>query len=312
MDTVNVCNYENHQLGGDGKGTGMVKPEDMSLLQERLFETLVYFDRFCEEHDIHYILAAGTCLGAVREKDFIPWDDDLDVAVLRSDFDKLFDLWDQYGDKENFSLYRTTQDFCAYVPIGLLRNNNTTYIRDFEEGLTDRNLGVKIDIEPLDEIPEDPKKRKKQKYFALMYVLFLTQRKPRHERKSKYMNIGAGLLLDVFRGKKIRNLIIRITEPQVKKYNGTGCAKISVNGVGRRLTFKKELFTELTRLPFHGKEFSVPEDYDGYLNTVYGNSRLFGKSYHDLPPVEKRKPQDTPAYYDLNTPYKEYLKEKTK
>lgn len=307
MDTATINTYENHQLGGDGKGAGRIKPEDMSLLHERLFEILTYFDEFCQQHDIPYTLASGTCLGAVRGHDFIPWDDDLDVAVLRKDFDRLFDLWEQYGDKEKFSLYRTTGDFCAYVPIGIMRNNNTTFIRDFEEGLNDRTLGVKIDIEPLDEIPDDPKKRKKQRRYAFLYVLFLTQRKPRLMRKKKYLNFGANVLLSVFRGQKIRNWIVKKVEPQVKKYNGTGCSKLAINGLGLGVIWQKKHVTELTKMEFHGREFNVPADYDGYLKSRFTNSR-YGNDYHQLPPEDKRVPLDTPAYYDLNTPYREYLK----
>ena len=303
MDTTEISIYENHSDDGDGKGTGMVKPEDINLLHERLFEILAYFDEFCEEHGLRYSLAEGTCLGAVRENDFVPWDDDLDVAMLRNDFNKLFELWDKFGDKEHFSLYRTDKNFCAYTPIGLMRNNSTTFIRDFETGLTDRNLGVKIDIAPLDEIPEDPRKRKKQRFFALLYVLFLTQRKPRHKSKNKKVNIVANVLLDVFRNRKIRNLIVRITEPQVTKYNGTGCPQLGFNGVGkgRGCLWNMSEIMNLTRMPFHGKEFCVPADYDGYLSRGYGD-------YMKKPSLKYRKPLDTPAYYDLNTPYSEYLK----
>ena len=294
--------YENVQKSGNGKGTGMVSPENMKLLQEKMFDTLVYFDAFCEEHGIKYCLSEGTCLGAVREHDFIPWDDDLDVAVLRKDYDRLFQLWELYGDKENFSLYRTTGDFCAYVPIGVMRNNNTTYIRDFEDGLTDRNLGVKIDIAPLDEIPRDAKKRKKQRLYAYLYVLFLTQRKPRVQRKRKILNTGAGALLWAFRGKWIRNLVIRIVEPQVQKYNGTGCEELAMNGLGLDMgsVWKMSDITRLTKMEFHGKTFSVPEDYDGFLTRGYGD-------YMSKPPTEKRVPADTPKVYDLNTPYREYV-----
>ena len=92
--------YEVTRTGGDGKGYGKVKPEDIALLQEKLFDTLAYFADFCEENGIQYCMVGGTCLGAVRHKDVIPWDDDLDVAVLRADFDKLFRLWEEHGDKE--------------------------------------------------------------------------------------------------------------------------------------------------------------------------------------------------------------------
>ena len=305
METVSASVYETNRTGGDGKGFGMVKSEDISLLQERLYEILVYFDKFCEEHGLKYSLAEGTCLGAIRDKDFIPWDDDLDVGMLREDYDKLFDLWDQYGDHEKFSLYRTTKDFCAYVPIGIMRHNNTTFIRDYEEGLTDRNLGVKIDIVPLDEIPDDPQKRKIQRIFAYIYVLFLTQRKPRRGiSKKKYLNTGAGVLLSIFRGKLIRNWIIQVTGKQAKKYNGTGCSNLAINGLGagRGGTWKTDDITKLTKVFFHDGEFYVPEDYDDFLTRGYGD-------YMSRPSVARRKPTDTPFYYDLNTPYKEYLKE---
>jgi len=303
MDPQNVGIYEMNKTGGTGKGTGTVKPEDMGLLQEKLFDTLSYFADFCDQYGIRYWLVAGTCLGTVRHHDFIPWDDDLDVAMLRADYEKLFDLWEKYGDKENFSLYRTTKDFCAYVPIGIMRNNNTTYIREYEEGLEDRNLGVKIDIEPLDEIADDPWKRKKQKICAYLYVLFMTQRKPRKKRKKAYLNIVPGILLAVFRGKRIRNWIIKKTAVQVKKYNGTGCKKLAVNALGLGSQWPSQHITELIKATFHGKEFNIPREYDAYLKRLY-------KDYMKLPPVEKRLPLDAPVYYDLNTPYKVYAAEK--
>ncbi len=305
METENRSVYEINRTGGSGKGTGRVKPEDISLLQEKMFEMLVYFDEFCEKHGLKYSLAEGTCLGAVREHDFIPWDDDLDVGMLRKDFDKLFELWDQYADKERFSLYRTTKDFCAYVPIGLMRNNSTTYIREFEEGAEDRNLSVKIDIAPLDEIPDDPLLRKKQIRYAHFYALFMMGRKPRNKRKQWYLNVGATILMDVFRWKWARNIVLKIVEPQVKKFNGTGCSQLAINGlgIGRGGLWKMSDITELIKMPFHGKEFYVPADYDDFLTRGYGD-------YMQRPPVAKRQPYDTPVYYDLNTPFAEYLKTK--
>ena len=57
-------------------------------LHEKLFEHLIYFDKLCRENDIKYFLDSGTAIGAVREHDFVPWDDDVDVAMLREDYDK--------------------------------------------------------------------------------------------------------------------------------------------------------------------------------------------------------------------------------
>ena len=89
--------YETDRTGGDGRGTGRVKPQDIALLHQRIFENLSYFHEFCEKHGLHYVIGAGSCIGAVREHDFIPWDDDLDVALLREDFEKLFECWEKVG-----------------------------------------------------------------------------------------------------------------------------------------------------------------------------------------------------------------------
>lgn len=296
MENEQLSTYEKVRSGGDGKGKGVVKPEDMQLLQERLFENLVYFDEFCNRFGLAYCLAEGTCLGAVREHDFIPWDDDLDVGMPRKDYDRLFELWEEFGDKNRFSLYRTTQDFCAYVPIGLLRNNSTTYIRDFEGNLKDRNLGVKIDIAPIDELSDNLRKRKIQRYAGLLYVLFLTQRKPRVPRKKKYINTIANILLSVIRNKRIRQWIVKKTEIQVTKYNGQGHTFGAFNGIERNAgLWKMNDINKRVRMMFHGKEFFVPLNYDEYLTRVYGD-------YMCKPPVEKRLPLDTPLYYDLNKP----------
>ena len=63
MEELMQSEYEVNRTGGDGKGTGRVKAPDIALLQERLFDTLVYFADFCDEHGINYILAGGTCIG---------------------------------------------------------------------------------------------------------------------------------------------------------------------------------------------------------------------------------------------------------
>ena len=286
--------YENIVATGSGVGVGIVVPEDIKLLQEKLFENLSYLADFLDSHGLSYCLSAGTCLGAVRDHDFIPWDDDLDVAMLRKDFDKLFEIWESEGDKERFTLCRTTDDFCAGVPIGLLRNNNTTYIRTFEKNNPNVAHGVKIDIEPYDEISDGKIRRKLQKTFGQLYSLFLTQRRP--NQCSKLMRLGASFLLNIFRGKFIRNLIIRICGKQAMKYNNGGHEKIAINGVDG-IMYKQDILNSSSML-FHGKMFRVPGRYHDYL-CRYGD-------YMQKPTVENRTPKDTPAFYDLNKPFEEY------
>lgn len=283
--------YETVHTGGSGEGYGVVKPEDMALLQEKLFENLSYFADFCDTHGIKYVLAAGTCLGAARGNDFIPWDDDLDVSVLRDDFNKLFELWEEYGDRSRFSLYRTDEKKCIGVPIGLLRNNNTTFIRRFEKERNDLKRGVKIDIEPMDEITESKIQRIIQYICGLIYALFLTQRKPNQTTKLK--KCISYFLLTIFKGKYVRNKIISIFGDLAQQYNGTDCKVVAINGAGCPM-LKSDILNP-SKLLFHGKLFNVPGNYDAYLKREYGN-------YMEKPPIEKRKPLDNPYYYNFNEP----------
>ena len=81
MDAVKNSLYETNRTGGDGKGFGKIKPEDIALLQERLYENLVCFADFCEKHNIVYHLAGGTCIGAVRDNYFIPRKDEAEQTL---------------------------------------------------------------------------------------------------------------------------------------------------------------------------------------------------------------------------------------
>ena len=64
----------------------------MSQTKKIGLDILVEFDKFCKEHDLQYFLVYGTLLGAVRHKGYIPWDDDVDVAMFRADYEKLYEL----------------------------------------------------------------------------------------------------------------------------------------------------------------------------------------------------------------------------
>ena len=80
-------------------------------IQSKLLEILLYFQKFCQENGLGFVLAGGTCLGAVRHKGFIPWDDDVDVFMLRDDYEKLCRIWDEKADTEHYSCVRSNDRF---------------------------------------------------------------------------------------------------------------------------------------------------------------------------------------------------------
>ena len=110
---------------------------------------LDYFTNICEENGINYFLTYGTLLGAIRHKGYIPWDDDIDVAMLREDYDKLIDVF----NTNNNSRYRFScvenDPLCMY-PFGKIIDENTILYERGEQGI---EIGVYIDVFVYDNAP---------------------------------------------------------------------------------------------------------------------------------------------------------------
>ena len=123
----------------------------MTALQEHqavLLELLRELDRVCTAHNIPYVLFAGTALGAARHRGFIPWDDDLDVALLRPDYERLLALDDGcWGEK-----YFLQREFSPHWPLHFskLRKNGTTCLEKYRPKDERSHRGIYIDVFPLD------------------------------------------------------------------------------------------------------------------------------------------------------------------
>jgi len=83
---------------------------DLKAIQARSLEMAEYFVAFCKEHDLLCYLCGGGAIGALRNKGFIPWDDDLDFFMPRKDYEKLVELWPRYAD-ERYFLSKSNKDF---------------------------------------------------------------------------------------------------------------------------------------------------------------------------------------------------------
>lgn len=124
-----------------------VQLEKMTVHQELLLEMLKDFDAVCRRHHISYQLFAGTALGAVRHHGFIPWDDDIDVILIRSEYQRFFD--EAAGDFDP-EIYYVQQEHGAHwpMPFSKLRRNNTTCIEKYHSRDPQMHQGVYIDIFP--------------------------------------------------------------------------------------------------------------------------------------------------------------------
>lgn len=268
-----------------------LSPMELRALQMKLAGILEAFDLFCRENGLCYYLVGGTLIGAVRHKGFVPWDDDLDVAMPREDYEKMFLLWD--NKRNRYKALRPSQNILTGVHIGLIRDSETTCIYDYARDY-DICHGLKIDIEPIDGCPESKLARRKQKFFCLVYGLMSAQRVPNH---GSVMNKKlAKIILSIIRSKKLRYRIFSFAETQVKKYRISECKNVRID---YGYTFNKNVFGSPQMAEFEGKMYPIPYDYDTYLKRYYGD-------YMSYPPQEQCKPMTKVSFYDPDNSYKKY------
>ena len=273
---------------------------DTRQIQMAEYDILVALTDFFEKNDIEYILCGGTMLGAVRHNGFIPWDDDIDIFVLRKDYEKLKNL-----ARKNFTLGRYKisipgMDKHIYPFIKVidesLRIEEST--RDSDNNNLDQCLW--IDVFPLDHFPDDEKTHRKylKKIRFYMHAITVGTLSEEFYREKGYYSsiikrIGLFLGMCVYRilggykkiGPRLDTFSKKMNE-QFKTSNHVG------NGVwsnGMNDYFEVRMVTPRIKHVFEGGEFYIPENYDGYLTTFYGD-------YMALPPEDKRKTHEMNVY----------------
>lgn len=269
-------------------------------LQLKCLEILLYFKDFCEKHNLRFFLCGGACIGAIRHKGFIPWDDDIDVFMPREDYEKLGDLWNKYADTERYEYCRTNKDKSYETMLTQIADNNTTFIKS-NLAQYDINHGVKLEIIPLDGAPNSKIKRKIQIMWALVFCLFNRQWAPKN--KGKVAEIIGRILLLIFRGPKIRYKLWRFAEKQMTKYpvdeNTKYMTELCVNFKYVKNLYPKRIFERAVYKEFEGHLMPVPVGYDQYLRMAFGD-------YMQLPPKDERVPKHDAVFVDLSNSYKKY------
>lgn len=251
-------------------------------LQKIELEILKYLDMICRENDIKYFLCGGTVLGAVRHGGFIPWDDDVDVMLFRDEYERLIDILHKKHSRYKILSTKTQNDY--FFPFARLVDTNTVLIESFFPHISD--LGVCIDIFPIDYFPNDEHggKRIKRKFYFYKLLRFnsLFFNIPNKCSKGRIYLLLQPICRCIgykYFDKKLEPIIKKINKEKTKY-------SIMLNSIKETSWFDshKMLF-------FEGYEFPVPIEYDKYLRNSYGD-------YMKLPPREARvAPHGFKAYY---------------
>ena len=256
----------------------IINGDQLKIIQ---LEIMDYFDNWCRCHGITYYITAGTLIGALRHKGFIPWDDDIDVVMLRKEYERFIHEFPNSKTGKYLLYSHEINSSCIY-PYAKVFDSSTTLIEGDVKHSPD--IGVNIDIFPLDNATSN--------YYTAL----------RMKRQIKPFNdiLGIKLLDSADRGfrkniliKILRTLsapfsfhwLIRIINKKSKRYINDNTCRFIVNSViyakGEREILEREWFNKTIELEFEGRSYLAPIGADQYM------TRLFG-DYMSLPPEDKR------------------------
>lgn len=236
--------------------------------------------RICEKHGLRYFLLAGSALGAIRHKGFIPWDDDMDVGMFREDYEKFAGLCKSELDSAYF--YQDWNVDPGYaLPFAKLRIRGTRYTEKAAQKSKAMD-GIYIDIFPLDAAPSTEKgeqKAARSYYFWFRLLLAKKGYLPASGGVKKFVYILLKCFGCLFPVSFVKNRITGIMTGQA------GSAEYLANYGGSYGYWKERLeanwFSEMKYVNFEGYQMPVPAKYHEYLTHLYGD-------YMTPPPVGKR------------------------
>lgn len=252
--------------------------------------------RVCNNNNLRYYLAFGTCLGAVRHKGFIPWDSDIDIFMYIDDVDKFVALQSEFN-KEYFIQTRKNDPGFGATCLRV-RKSNTTFI---EKDLNDQDInhGVWIDVYPMYYCPKS--NLKKQIYILLSFFnrLLVINRVPKNHGNGVkvFSKIVLSLIPD-----RLKKLMTKRIESSLRNNKNSDevfhffgeTLKLNNSDISKTAWFK-----EPKDLEFEGELFSGPTFPDKYLEKTYGD-------YMKLPPKEEQILKFDGAFIDTNNCYKKY------
>ena len=261
----------------------------------KLIETFRAFDAFCKRHQIQYYTAGGTLIGAVRHKGLIPWDDDVDVWMLRKDYERFLTFRGQV--EGHYDIMDSRDENYWLLSLAKFVDTDTT-LWEFEHYPC--ITGVYIDIFPLDECDADKAMALRKEYDETSFKL--TYAMAKHSLR-QFVTLLSHRDLGTFKSYLKDSLYYR---PRYQKYlqeyeacvqkikTSKGEMYVAFDGLYQeREIYKKEWLAEIVKLPFEDMEVDAPVGYHEILTQVYGD-------YMQLPPVEKRVSHHHHYFMDLD------------
>lgn len=248
---------------------------DDEEVRERQLQILKNVAHFCDEKQIHYWLDWGTLLGAVRHKGYIPWDDDIDIGMLREDYDRFMELFNTENDQYRF--FCPEKDDGFFYSFGKVADTETVL---YEPDIHGSKFAVNIDVFVYDSAPDEKHIVRSRKKIQRYFLLNMLQHNLISDRGRWYRKI-AKLIVRFLLSPFPDNYFVKKVVAESRQYENQKSDKIGMFCWPVEMICDKSVVSSFVNVEFEQYFFKAPAQYDLWLTKCYGN-------YMELPPEEER------------------------
>lgn len=256
-----------------------ISVEELLKLQVEILEKV---DRYCRANSIPYSVYGGTCIGAVRHKGYIPWDDDIDIAMTRPNYERFIHSFN--GNVENLVLYAPELDWNYYAPYANVCDTRTI-LDEGGNGHNGMEIGVKIDVFPIDLTPTNTEEYMANvatvnKYWDILKIKRIKLNLVWKHNKRRWFKLLLKKMTFMFKSyasiqKKIREIAVKYSNDESDQ------VALVCYHFDRDTRCSKNVFDDYIDVPFENIIVSIMKRYDECLTRFYGD-------YMQLPPENQR------------------------
>ncbi|MCY7082297.1 LicD family protein [Streptococcus oralis] len=252
---------------------------DVNEIQQMELGIMEYIHEVCQKIGVKYFLAYGSLIGAVRHQGFIPWDDDMDICMLREDYEKLQDYLIANPD-ERYEVMSYKNNLNYVYPFMKVQDNHTYLLE--EDVRIDSNMGIYVDIFPVDGYEDDVEFKNKMTKLIKKRQLSCYTFKGITNTKSVLNSLLRYVSVIIFYFTNTNKYVAQIEElAKSRKVSDYEQVDYLIYKDMNKPVWRREWLEQVTTGTFEGKEFTIPKNYHEILTSDYGD-------YMQLPPVEQR------------------------